>query len=88
MPYLRFNLQLAIPLTGDVPVGASPKDVVNKLPIELQDKMVDFAREVRRFRKYAVIINEGKDSEEITVIANCHICRHDEGESCDPEVEI
>lgn len=36
----------------------------------------------------ATKINEGKSNEENTITAKYHICRHDEGKSCDPIVEI
>jgi hypothetical protein len=34
------------------------------------------------------VLNAGKSNEEFTMRATYHICRHDEGKSCDAEVEI
>jgi len=83
MAYLRFNLDLAIPLNGAVADGAQPKDIISQLPLELQTKIAGFATEIRRAKKYAVRINEGLANEEHTVTANFHVCRHDEGKSCE-----
>ena len=78
MPYLRLDLQLAIPLEGDVPVGATPSDILNQLPVEVANNLPTFIKEIRRAKKYAVKINEGLANEEMTVIATYHICYHDE----------
>ena len=39
-------------------------------------------------RMQVMLINEGTASEEMTVRAVYHICRHDEGKPCGPEQEI
>ena len=74
MPYMRFNLDLAI-----------PEEVFNRIPL---DRKKAFRDEVRALKKLAVRINEGKGNEETTDRAVYHICRHDEGLPCDPEQEI
>jgi len=87
MAYLRFNILLAIPL-GSIPENPTIAQIRKKLPQEVADHLADYVREIRRVKKYAVRINEGKDNEEMTVTANYHICRHDEGKPCEPEQEI
>ena len=74
MAFIRFRMDLAI-----------PEDVYNKIP---QDRKIAFRDEVRALKKLAVKINEGKANEEMTVKASYHVCRHDEGKLCDPEVDI
>jgi hypothetical protein len=73
MSYLRFNLDLAI----KEPV---PETLAAELPAIKQA--------IRRLKTYASKINQGTANEEITVKANHHICRHDEGLPCDQETEI
>jgi hypothetical protein len=74
MAYTRFRLDLAI-----------PEDVFNSLP---QEKKTAFRDAVRAIKAYAVRINEGQDNEEMTVMANWHVCHHDTGQPCEPENEI
>jgi len=87
MAYLRFNISLAIPL-GSIQENPTIDQIKKKLPQEVAEHLVDYVREVRRAKKYAVRINEGQPNEEMTVTANYHICRHDEGKPCEPEHEI
>jgi hypothetical protein len=95
MPYQRFNLDLAILLDtdGNLPAVFSKKlnevlsstqltSLANMTLIEVIKTMI------RQFKQYAVKINEGKDNEEMTIWAVHHLCKHDIGQSCDPEEEI
>jgi len=73
MKYLRFNVDLAIPLPLD-------KNVAEALPgIQLA---------IRKLKSYAKRINEGKPNEEATVKATYHRCRNEEQLPCEPEQEI
>ena len=74
MAVIRFQLDLAI-----------PEKVFNKIPLARKRA---FASEVRALKALAVRINEGKIDEEITVKAQFHKCRHDEGGSCDAPQDI
>jgi len=74
MAYIRFRLDLAI-----------PKDVYDSIPsatkLAIRDK-------IRQLKTYARKINEGSDNEEMTITAKYHVCRHDEGLSCDAEIDV
>ena len=87
MAYLRLNTLLAINI-GDCPDNPTVQQIKDRLPTEVADHLVDYIREVRRAKKYATKINEGTDNEELTITANYHICRHDEGRACESEQEI
>jgi len=87
MAYLRFRTELAIPL-GDIVTNPTIAQIREKLPLEVATHLADYVREVRRAKKYAAKINEGQPNEEMTVTATYHICRHDEGKSCEAEQEI
>jgi len=87
MSYLRLRTELAIPL-GDIAENPTITQIKEKLPQEVADHLADYVREVRRAKKYAVRINEGKDNEEMTVMATYHVCRHDENKPCESEQEI
>ena len=87
MTYLRLKTELAIPL-GDIVENPTIDQIKEKLPQEVADHLTDYIREVRRAKKYAVKINEGQDNEEMTIIADYHICRHDEGKPCESSKEI
>ena len=71
---VRFNIQAAI-----------PEDVFNNIPLA---RKIAFREEVRALMKLAVKINEGLANEEMTVTANWHECRHDEGQACGEIHEI
>jgi len=43
---------------------------------------------LRALKALAVRINAGQFYEEMSVKASWHVCRHDEGEPCDPEQDI
>lgn len=87
MAYLRLTTLLAIPL-GNITPSPTMAQIKEKLPQEVADHLDDYIREVRRAKKYAVKINEGQPNEEMTVIAQFHICRHDEGKPCEAEQKI
>ncbi len=75
MPLVRFTLDLAIPF-----------DVYNSIPAT---KKIAVRDAIRALKAYAVKINAGTDSEEMTVRATYHICHHDTGDRpCEPESEI
>ena len=71
--YLRFTLDLA---------------VKQPIPAVLQAKLPAIKDAIKQLKAYASKINAGAANEEITVKATYHICRHDEGLPCDPEVAI
>ena len=70
----RFSLDLAI-----------PSKVYDAIPAA---KKTAFRDAVRALKALAVRINEGADNEEMTVVAQFHKCRHDEGGSCDAPQDI
>jgi len=77
MAYLRYNIQLAIPLDnkGDPPQGTKAD-------------IVTLEECVRRLRGKAQVINKGLPNEEDTVVANRHICHHDEPNNKIPCVPV
>ena len=70
----RFTLDLAI-----------PEDVYDSIPAA---KKLAAREAIRGLKALAVRINEGKDNEEMTVIAQYHECFHDIGGKCEPSIEI
>lgn len=60
--------------------GMTPKDVNTAFP--------ELLPAIKRAKARASQINANQSNEEITVKASYHICRHDEGKPCDPEVGI
>lgn len=60
--------------------GMSPKQVNQTFPQLLPA--------VKAAKAKASKINEGKENEEVTIIANYHICRHDEDKPCDSKIEL
>ena len=70
----RFNLDLAI-----------PEKVFDSIS---NTKKKAFTDAVRAYKAYAVKINEGLANEEMTIVAQFHKCRHDEGKPCEPSQEI
>ena len=73
MPYLRFNLDLAIK---------------EPIPQALKDKLPEIKTAIKKLKSYAEKINEGKKNEEMSIKATYHKCNHDVGLSCKEEVEI
>lgn len=74
MSGIRFQLDLFI-----------PEGTYNAIPASKKTAIRD---RIRELKSYAVKINEGQPNEEATIRAVFHICRHDEGKSCEPESEI
>ena len=72
MAFKRLRLDLAFPL----PMSA-----------ETEVRLTAFIDAAKRLKSHARKINEGLASEEV-VIAIEHICHHDTGGKCEPEVEI
>lgn len=60
----------------------------DKTPQQVSQEFPQLLPSIKVAKAKASKINEGKVNEEVTVRATYHICRHDEGKSCDPEVEI
>lgn len=60
----------------------------DKTPAQVNKDFPQLLPAIKAAKKKASMINEGKENEEMTVNAKYHICRHDEGKPCDPEVEI
>jgi len=71
MSLIRFQLDLAI-----------PESVFDKIPLA---KRQAFRDAVQAIKAFAVRLNGGMENEEFTVTASLHICRHDEGEGCEPD---
>ena len=74
MALRRFDIQLAIPTA-----------IYDAIPLA---KKIAARDAIRDLKALAVKINAGKPNEEMTVKATYHICRHDEGLPCDPEITI
>ena len=74
MAMWRGTLDLAIPI-----------NVWNAIP---SAQKTDFAQKVRALKALAVKINEGHPNEEMTVLAQWHICLHDEGGTCPSPSDI
>ena len=72
----RFQLDLAIP-------SAVYDSIPSAKKLAIRDR-------IRELKALAVTINEGKDTEEMTVKATWHKCYHDEipTKPCEPEEEI
>jgi len=64
---------------------AIPLEVWENIPLA---RKLAFRDEVRALKALAVKINEGQPNEEMTVTAQSHICRHDEGKACDKPQDI
>lgn len=73
MPYLRFNLDLAIK---------------KPIPQALKDKFPAIKAEILKLKSYAEKINAGKINEEITVKAKYHNCNNDINQNCEAEIDI
>ena len=58
------------------------------MPTAVKNKLAGLKALVLQGKAYAEKINAGTAQEENTVRAMWHVCRHDEGKSCDPEIEI
>jgi len=60
----------------------------NPLPHAVKNKLDEMKALVVQGKAYAEKINAGLDTEENTVRAAWHICRHDEGKPCEADQEI
>ena len=65
-------------------------DLAFKQPLSttVKNKLDELKALIVQGKAYAEKINAGLPNEENTVSANYHICRHDEGKTCEPEQEI
>jgi len=75
MSLIRIQIDLAI-----------PSEVAQK-PV-VKAKLLELYALIKLVKTYSIKINEGKDNEEMTIKAVWHMCKHDEGMSCEPEQEI
>ena len=73
MSYLRFTVDLA---------------VKEPLPPTLAEKLPAIRQQILQLKAFATRINQGRPNEEMTVKATYHVCRHEEGLPCEPEIEI
>jgi len=74
MAYIRFRID-----------GAVEQSAYNALPAATKTAIRGRFRQLKTFCSK---INEGTPNEEDTVRFKYHICRHDEGKSCEPEIDI
>lgn len=72
--YYRFRLDLAIPKTD-----------WESLPQVTRDNIRDRIRNLKALSKK---INDGTQSEEVTVNAKWHLCKHELGQSCAEDQDI
>ncbi len=72
-------------ITGDIAV---PVDADGKMDSGLEGMWVGLQNHIRAFKGKAVKINPGLANEEATISFTTHICHHDTGGKCEPEVEI
>lgn len=73
MSFLRLDIRLA---------------VKEPIPQELKDALPSIKDKIRQLKSFASKINEGTNSEEMTVKATWHRCFHDEGKPCGEEQEV
>ena len=73
MSHKRYRIDLAFP---------------EPLSSTLKTKLKTLDNAIRAVKKASVKINKGKDNEENTTTATTHICKHTEGEKCEPSVDI
>ena len=73
MSYLRYTLELAFK---------------EPLPVQLKNRLKAWELATKAILPDAVIINEGQENEEMTVKAAYHICHHDTGDTCEPEIKL
>lgn len=59
-----------------------------KLPDAFVQRLPAIRNAIRNLKSFSRVTNAGQPNEEMTITAKFHICRHDEGRSCDPEIEI
>ena len=73
MSHLRFRMDLG---------------VKRPIPAALADVLPAIKARICELKAYCERINEGHPNEENTLYAAYHICHHDTGEPCEPEIEI
>ena len=88
MSLLRIRQDIAIPLANDLPDDATLSQIKAALPLELQGIIARYYKEIKKWKSYAVKINEGQDNEELSITATYEICRHDIAKACSPQREI
>ena len=89
MSGLRFNLDCYVdedPQGKEVTISG----VKLKLPPNFVDAIPQIRDAVRKLKSFSSKINEGKDNEEMTIVAKYHVCYHQEGikKRCGPNEEI
>ena len=86
MSFLRFNLDLAI--KQPLPAALNERPTPGQLSAMANMTWLQIIREmIRRLKAHSEKIESATNIEE-TTRAVTHVCRHDEGLSCDPEQEI
>lgn len=75
MALVRIQVDLGIPL-----------EIAEKLAVK--EKLLELYALLKLAKAYSVKINEGLPNEEMTVVAQWHKCRHDEGGLCDAPQDI
>jgi len=75
MSLVRIQIDLAI-----------PSEVAQKTAVRA--KLLELYALIKLAKTYSVKINEGLPNEEMTVVAQYHTCRHDEGLPCGELQEI
>ncbi len=85
--YLRFKLDLALPISDDPDGTKTKKQRVIEANPELKDHYDTIVAMLRKLRKYAKTISKETDNEE-QPIAKHHICRHELGLPCIDEEDI
>ncbi len=89
--YLRFRLDLAIPLDANdqlpAVLRATPK--VSDIPGLGTDTRVEVIKTiVRQLKEFAAKINVGTVKEESTIDAKSHVCMHEMGLPCANEEDV
>ena len=60
----------------------------DKTPQQVNKEHPNLLNLIKKAKAKASKINEGLPNEEMTIKASYHVCHHDTGEACEPEVEI
>jgi len=91
MKYLRFRLDLAIPLDAQdrLPNALRAVSKLSDIPGLGTDTRIEVIQTIiRQLKSFASKINVGNQNEELTVEAKSHICMHEEGLPCSPEKDV
>ena len=87
MPYRRYRIDLAIPET--IPPALLQKPTPAQLTAIGDMTWAEIIKTmILRLKAYSEKINAGTTKEEDATVAKWHLCKHDIGQSCDPEQEI